>query len=97
MTHMLRSQSILGGSNLKTNHRRSFIERDRRRVTNFSGKVITMDGGLVSASSSICHFSVRGIHGLAKDRRGAKKFLNSRRRRRDRDTINSIIKGDMDG
>lgn len=56
-----------------------------------------MDGGLVSASSSICHCSVRGIHGLAKARRGAKKFLNSRRRRRDRDTINSILKGDMDG
>lgn len=52
-------------------------------------KETCMDGTEVRACSSLGD-AVKGKHGIARDRKGAKKFVHSRRRRKDRDTLKQI-------
>lgn len=49
-----------------------------------------LDGTDIHAYSIGYDFTC-GQHGYAKARHGAKKFVNSRRRRRDRDTLNQEV------
>lgn len=76
----------------KTNHNRNFKAKKfksdgsfrRLSYLTFSGGVVCLDGELVTACASIAS---ENKHMIAKSRRGAKKFINSRRKRHDRDFI----------
>jgi hypothetical protein len=73
---------------MKTNHQRNFVEKKRSysRYTIFSDGQICLDGHIVSASAN-CGDACCGKHGIARSRKGAKKYINSRRRRHDRDFL----------
>jgi hypothetical protein len=77
---------------MKTNHRRRF--KDKRASRAVFGRpyfmLVLQDKGL---DGVMVHAAARnadaccGKHGMAKDRAGAKKFVRSRIRRRDRDYL----------
>jgi len=82
----------------KTNHQRSFKDsKDPGAIFHrgyYGGKGFlrkTMDGKIVEA-----HFTVgdhcRGKRGIRKDRRGAKKYVNSRARFQDRMALIAMLR-----
>lgn len=74
---------------MKTNHQRGFKERRKHEPKYMEGFKVSetcVSGEVVRAYSSVGD-AVAGKHGIARDRRGAKKFVHSRRRCRDRDTL----------
>jgi hypothetical protein len=73
---------------MKTNHQRGFKEKVKpstmrvsdRRYLNFNGgHKLPLSDRIVGATSFNSDHT-NGKHGIAKDRRGAKKFINSRTR-----------------
>lgn len=77
---------------MKTNHRRGFVEDNYHPKYMKGYSSVAMDGSVISAwhtgGDACC-----GKRGHRRDRAGAKKFVHSRTRRKDRDIIRSIIKG----
>lgn len=82
---------------MKTNHNRNFKEnRDPNAVFNsynvFGQTVqLTLSDRAVGAGVS-CGDHVNGKRGIAKDRRGAKKFINSRSRFHEGMALNRLVK-----
>lgn len=78
----------------KTNHQRGFADK-RLTVGQRSCGFVTfsrvdrsaIDGVGIAASATVASENSRSI---ARDKAGAKKFINSRRRRSDRDAIRKI-------
>jgi hypothetical protein len=77
---------------MKTNHQRGFVARrfTYRGYYTFWGKAEPLDGSIINAWATVAS----GRHQyVRRDRAGAKKFLHSRRRRHDRDTIRLMLRG----
>ncbi len=81
---------------MKTNHRRRFKEKRASNAVAGKGywnvvlRAVAMDGSVVEASSTTGDHT-NGKHGIARDRAGAKKFVRSRIRRRDRDALKKLM------
>lgn len=80
---------------MKTNYRRNFIARDDRldnkRKTIYAKDMLL---GIIIGASSGLHCLCCGQHGLARDRKGAKKYIHSRLRRKTKlilDKIDNLI------
>lgn len=79
---------------MKTNHRRGFIAKRFHNgqqsggYVTFAGNRPTLDGKMINASSTLSSENSRSV---ARDRRGAKKFCNSRGRFHDRMGLQKII------
>lgn len=70
---------------MKTNHQRGF--KDSRGPKQVFGKYYTFSNtrinpisGVAVGACSTCGDHTNGKHGIAKDRKGAKKYINSRSR-----------------
>lgn len=81
---------------MKTNHQRNFKETMRNNAGSRSWhynticlKRTALDGSVVVASANAGDHT-SGKHGIAKDRKGAKKFVHSRIRRKDREELKKI-------
>lgn len=84
----------------KTNYRRNFVAtrfvlgQRKSGYWLFSNGRATMDGDIVGAGSTATKESSRGIQ---RDRAGAKKFVHSRARFRDRMTCGRIVREGLVG
>lgn len=83
---------------MKTNHRRGFKETRTSHDVFAHYLVISLcrqalDGEFVSASANSGDHCC-GKRGIRRDRAGAKKFVNSRVRRRDRDELKRRVNQD---
>jgi hypothetical protein len=81
---------------MKTNHQRGFKEdRDPNVVFNrytVFGETVTLGLSDRSVSAHVtCGDHTNGKRGIAKDRRGAKKFLNSRSRFHENAALRRIV------
>lgn len=81
---------------MKTNHQRQFVERrDPNAVfSNYyvfgeSRKLSLSDKGISAVTT--CGDHTNGKRGIAKDRRGAKKFLNSRERFHEKAALKRMV------
>lgn len=74
---------------MKTNHQRNFVQK-RFCQTPTTPSVDCLDGTRVSAFGGDYSCWTRGNHGYSRDKRGAKSFVNTRRRRRDRDYLKTL-------
>lgn len=75
---------------MKTNHQQGFKARTQKpaHYITFSGTAICLDEKIISSVSTCSNLEPTGNR---RDRKGAKKFLHSRRRRHDRDYLKQLI------
>ncbi len=79
---------------MKTNHRRNYKDKrdpSVRATHGFHEQVVADDGVVIRAAGGFDVDHCCGKHGIAKDRAGAKKFLRSRLRRRNRDALKKAL------
>lgn len=74
----------------KTNHQRDFKSNESTPKGFIGYCTDALDGSIIVAGGGFGGDYCNGKHGQAREKRGAKKFIHSRRRRKDRDTINQI-------
>ena len=76
---------------MKTNHQRNFVASDdtldNRRV-GYIAKDVDLD--IIVTAGAGCHCLCCGGHGLAREKRGAKKFTHSRMRAKTKEVMRNI-------
>lgn len=85
---------------MKTNHQRNFKDkRDSRAVFNeytvFSEAVSLHLADKSISANVCCGDHTNGKRGIAKDRKGAKKFINSRVRFHENMALKKLVKDDL--